>query len=136
MTTKESWRRQLRRIGLELGPPGDEGKIYATRFEAALESLKAKGKITDWRATEQFSEEDERGIDYFVEVGDQRIPFQITSTWKNAQKRRKRLREKGSSIPVLYLVEKGGVREGEVKPVDKVKGEIRRAIASYSNSTA
>ncbi len=128
---EESFAAQLRKVALGMAPLENTGAIYATRFEAALSSLKEKGKITDWQATKHESEEDVQGIDYFIEINDQKIPFQITSTNKMARRRRKRIREKELRIPVLYVRDSRKGKEGELKPVGRLEWQIMEAIDEY-----
>ena len=66
MAGKESWKRTLLKILLEMERPY-EGEVYENEFICSLEKLRTEGKIDGWKESGKDSKEDDAGIDFFIE---------------------------------------------------------------------
>lgn len=87
-------------LGRQSAPEKNPGEIYQTYFEGCLIALSLHGEIENYRVIPQFDPKDTiEGIDYEVVYHGQRIPLSVTSTWKEARKRRK----KHPEIPVIFV---------------------------------
>lgn len=136
MSDQENPGTRFRKEALSLAPENNKGIVYADLFEVALGSLKEKGKIDSWQATERYSQLDQEGIDYLVEAEGRTIPIQITSTHDKARKKRKKQREAGKrEIPIIRLVLLKEKRDGGLKSVERVEKDILETISSYQEQS-
>lgn len=110
-------RQQLLALGQELGPENNKGEIYEFRFESALERLVQGGVIAGWEKTIQNSEDDRKGIDFWLIVNYRRIPFSICGRLNNLTGRdRNRKIAKHKRYRVLHVdirSEEGGLKTVE-----------------------
>ncbi len=112
----------------DIAPPQDKGRMYSIFYEVALESLKENGKIKNYEATVQYSDDDISGIDYWlITTNDKHVPISITGTRFCAQQRRRHHPE----IPTI-AIRKKSVKE--TKTINSLKKETIAGIEFYLRS--
>ena len=105
---------------------GGEIGVYDARFIAILYELLEEGQITSWRRSSDNSREDQAGIDYSIRIGNDKIPFQITGSYRQAGYRK----VKHPDIPVIHLMNR---REPGLKSPELTKKEILMGAETYLN---
>ena len=123
----------LKLVAREASPPNNTGEIYQVRFEESLGQLKNENKIIAWEATEQYSEADRNGIDYWItDPSGERIPFQIKGRLISHHRRRVReLRERG--IVVIIMVSS---KSKKIRTIDFLKHQIIDGIEKKTSPNA
>lgn len=74
-------------VALGEGPEWNRGEIYEHRFESALENLRLTDVIDKWIKTDQYSDDDQKGIDYWLIKNGVRVPFSICGLIANLRAR-------------------------------------------------
>jgi len=109
MKKPETFREQLSRVATEIGlPPGDN--FSERKMSEILYGLRNKGKIVSFERTPKDSDDDRRGIDFWVTFpGGKRVPFQVKESRKKVWEGRK----KHPGIPIIYFLSDSKNEKGE-----------------------
>ena len=113
------------RMAISVGPPHDNGLVYALFYSEVLNELVQDNKISDYHETERNSLADSLGIDFYVVTNDDHeVPISITSTPQNM---RQRIRSH-PNIPSIYIKDRN---EDRTRTVGVLKIATMHTIRNY-----
>lgn len=111
----------LLKFAIEQAKPGEEGKLYESRFETVLNELLKEGVIDRWEKTERHSDDDNKAIDYKILADGVEMNWQITSTPTEVRRHRKKHESIRTGDVQITNLRRGQALRG----VEEIKNELR-----------